>query len=118
MGGITGKLRAYDYHLILKLYACNWSWKWAPTSCHNFISDSKYNDNNDTLTYTLMYSVDGHGIHHIIPPAPLECEEGGKAYGFIEIKANEMELNWTGSPPKKTAMEWPKRIQIREAGKH
>ena len=61
------------------------------------------------------YSIDGHGIHHVVPPAPLECEVGAKAYGFIEVREDELILNWTGHTPRKSALSWPARLKIRSS---
>ena len=61
------------------------------------------------------YSVDAQGIHHVVPPAPLECEQGAKAYGFIEVREHELILNWTGSTPRKSALSWPNRFKIRSS---
>ena len=31
------------------------------------------------------YSVDSHGIHHLVPPSPIECALGEVSYGRIEV---------------------------------
>lgn len=46
------------------------------------------------------YAMDETGIHHIIPPAPLECDLDQVAFGKLEIKAdNYAVLNWKGKVP-------------------
>lgn len=54
---------------------------------------------------------DTHGIHHFVPPAPIECDEGEEAYGVLNWSAPhsttvtssfhaDIELTWTGKPIK------------------
>jgi manganese-dependent ADP-ribose/CDP-alcohol diphosphatase len=47
------------------------------------------------------YACDDHGIHHIVPCSPIECEEGEMSYGLIEIYSQEkmMRIDWTGKVP-------------------
>ncbi len=42
------------------------------------------------------YARDNAGIHHITPPAPLECEVGQMAYGAMRVYQDRCELQWTG----------------------
>jgi hypothetical protein len=61
-----------------------------------------------------QYVIDSNGLHHIVPPAPLECEEGGKAYGHIEVYPDKFVLNWTGSKPgEKCILPWPTVMNFR-----
>lgn len=45
------------------------------------------------------YFKDSFGIHHIIPPAPLECDLGDVAYGYISVYSRYFELSWYGKQP-------------------
>jgi manganese-dependent ADP-ribose/CDP-alcohol diphosphatase len=45
------------------------------------------------------YSQDEAGIHHLIPPAPLECAVGQVAYGVFDVHADHLFLHWTGKLP-------------------
>ena len=45
------------------------------------------------------YSQDEVGIHHLIPPAPLECEVGEVAYGVFDVHVDHLYLHWTGKLP-------------------
>jgi manganese-dependent ADP-ribose/CDP-alcohol diphosphatase len=45
------------------------------------------------------YTVDDAGIHHMIPPAPLECEVGEVAYGVFDVHDDHLHLHWTGKLP-------------------
>eukprot|EP00600_Ochromonadales_sp_CCMP1393_P005923 CAMPEP_0174965808 /NCGR_PEP_ID=MMETSP0004_2-20121128/6639_1 /TAXON_ID=420556 /ORGANISM="Ochromonas sp., Strain CCMP1393" /LENGTH=311 /DNA_ID=CAMNT_0016214681 /DNA_START=96 /DNA_END=1028 /DNA_ORIENTATION=+ len=40
------------------------------------------------------YAMDATGIHHIVPPAPLECEVGDVAFGRFEVFTDHMKLVW------------------------
>jgi manganese-dependent ADP-ribose/CDP-alcohol diphosphatase len=51
------------------------------------------------------YAVDEAGIHHVVAPAPLECDEGEVAYGRVAVYEDHMELKWTGKTPLHTT--WP-----------
>ena len=57
-----------------------------------------------------QYSIDETGIHHIVPPAPLECEEGSVAYGHVNVYPDELELCWKGKTPRKPVMPWPQKL--------
>lgn len=64
------------------------------------------------------YSVDNHGIHHIVPPSPIECGEGEVSYGRVDIsyalegKCMEqpmvptVHIDWVGKTPRMEEM-WP-----------
>lgn len=54
------------------------------------------------------YAVDATGIHHITPPAPLECDEGQMAFGRIEVYEQHMEMIWTGKLPPGEC--WPAKM--------
>ena len=45
------------------------------------------------------YTRDESGIHHLVPPAPLECEEGEVAYGVFDVHGDHLHLHWTGKLP-------------------
>lgn len=49
------------------------------------------------------YATDSHGIHHIVPCSPIECDEGEMSFGVLEIYAKEqcMKVNWTGKVPQR-----------------
>lgn len=64
--------------------------------------------------HTGGYAVDTSGIHHITPPAPLECDEGQMAYGHIEVYENHMEMVWTGKLPP--GGEWPSKMHFNSKG--
>lgn len=57
------------------------------------------------------YAQDEAGIHHLAPPAPLECEVGEHAYGYVEVFADHLELQWTGRVPQRTP--WPTSMYYR-----
>lgn len=52
------------------------------------------------------YAVCESGIHHVIPPAPLECELGQVAFGTIAVSASEGRLEWRGKGTR-TGDAWP-----------
>ena len=64
------------------------------------------------------YAVDSQGIHHIIPPSPLECDVGEVAYGHITVHEPRLstlspffELHWTGKIPESVPKkDWPTRM--------
>lgn len=58
------------------------------------------------------YALDASGIHHIIPPAPLECAEGEVSYGTVDVFESHLQLNWTGKVPDRTP--WPTLLPIRK----
>lgn len=60
--------------------------------------------------HTGGYTMDEYGIHHIVPPAPLECQEGEPAFGHVDMHADHMTLHWTGKKPKWT--EWPSQFRF------
>lgn len=57
------------------------------------------------------YAVDHHGIHHIVPPAPIECDEGEDTFGTIEVYQNKLEISWTGKRP---ISDWPEQLLLVE----
>lgn len=63
-------------------------------------------------------AIDSHGIYHIIPPAPIECEPGDTAFGVVEVHADHLRWNWHGSPPQKTWHAWPTTIPIHRRKSH
>ena len=60
-----------------------------------------------------QYSIDRHGIHHVVPPAPLECAVGQEAYGHIEVFDDCLDLRWTGKIPPAPLMPWPKKLLLK-----
>ena len=63
------------------------------------------------------------GIHHITPPAPVECDEDEVSYGMFRVMAaagtgwnttvdrsSYVEVEWTGKTPVKSVHPWPKRM--------
>jgi manganese-dependent ADP-ribose/CDP-alcohol diphosphatase len=59
------------------------------------------------------YCQDQYGIHHIIPPAPIEAEEGELAYGHIDVRDEQLILNWTGKQPLSSIMPWPSILDLK-----
>lgn len=49
------------------------------------------------------YAVDPHGIHHIVPCSPIECDKDEKSFGIVEIYPNEQKIriDWTGKVPSR-----------------
>ena len=60
-----------------------------------------------------QYVVDDFGIHHIVPPAPLECTLEETAFGHIEVYDDKFVLNWTGKGPDRSILPWPKIMDFR-----
>lgn len=55
------------------------------------------------------YAVDSRGIHHITPPAPIECDEGEVSYGVMKVDADfSLRLEWVGKVPPGNV--WPARM--------
>jgi len=53
-----------------------------------------------------QYSV-ADGIHHLVPPAPIECPVGETAYGSIDVYRDKLELRWIGREPSRpTIVPW------------
>jgi manganese-dependent ADP-ribose/CDP-alcohol diphosphatase len=57
------------------------------------------------------YAQDEVGIHHLVPPAPLECDVDELAYGRVLVYPDGMELVWTGRMPVNT--HWPQTMKFR-----
>ena len=53
------------------------------------------------------YAVDEAGIHHMIPPAPLECNEGQVAFGVLTVGSEGAQLQWEGKTPANPGDPWP-----------
>lgn len=53
------------------------------------------------------YARDAYGIHHLIPPAPLEAHVDDKPFGMIEIYSNHWRLVWYGNPPPPSTVPDP-----------
>ncbi len=59
-----------------------------------------------------QFAIDPFGIHHIVPPAPIECEEGEMAYGTMTVYRDKMEFDWVGNLPTATYSSWPTTISL------
>lgn len=57
-----------------------------------------------------QYAIDGEGVHHLVPPAPLECEYGEKAFGVMEVFEDCIGVDWTGKLPKEPVLPWSRRL--------
>lgn len=60
-----------------------------------------------------------HSIHHLVPPAPIECQVGETAYGHIDVipDENKLVLNWKGRiPDSKYEFIWPKEMTLPTPG--
>lgn len=64
--------------------------------------------------HTGGYAIDDHGIHHVIPPAPVDCALGDLAYGEVSVFSDHLRLDWWGSPPPDFALAnpWPTRLEF------
>ncbi len=61
---------------------------------------------------------EGNIIHHVVPPAPIECQEGGTAFGHVEVYNDRLTLNWTGRKPHaKNGIIWPTDMYFKEGGR-
>jgi manganese-dependent ADP-ribose/CDP-alcohol diphosphatase len=56
------------------------------------------------------YARDECGIHHIVPPSPIECDEGEISFGRMDVFDGEMCLEWSGKTP--IYCNWPIRFEI------
>lgn len=57
--------------------------------------------------------IDDLGITHLVPPAPIECELGEKAFGLIDVFDDHMIMNWVGKKPREDVFRpWPDRIEL------
>lgn len=58
---------------------------------------------------------DGEVMHHLVPPAPIECsEEEPAAFGHMEVYPDRLKLQWTGrTPHKKYNVDWPQDLPFR-----
>ena len=68
-----------------------------------------------------------HGIHHIVPSSPIECDQGQVSYGVIRVLREPadpdpgavssaggrtyIQVDWTGKLPRQHKM-WPDRLYI------
>jgi len=59
-----------------------------------------------------QYDVDTHGIHHLVPPAPIESAVGDKTYGHIDVYDDVLKLTWHGDRPSKTIKPFPYEMKI------
>lgn len=63
------------------------------------------------------YAIDPQGIHHLVPPAPLECDLGQLAYGYLTLYPasegkNYMDFTWVGKLPIVRPDQWPTRMDF------
>lgn len=63
------------------------------------------------------YAMDSMGIHHIVPPSPLECGIDEPAHGHVTVhnasqtSQSFFELHWTGKiPDQMSASMWPSKM--------
>jgi manganese-dependent ADP-ribose/CDP-alcohol diphosphatase len=59
------------------------------------------------------YSCDPNGVHHLVPPAPIECDEGHRAYGQGEVYEDYLMLQWTGKTPSASKYQWPQKMKFK-----
>jgi manganese-dependent ADP-ribose/CDP-alcohol diphosphatase len=62
--------------------------------------------------HTGGYDVDDHGIHHVIPPAPIDCQLNDTAFAEVFVRNDHLEMKWFGSPPPGYTLRapWPQKI--------
>lgn len=55
------------------------------------------------------YDVDVQGIHHLVPPAPIDCVVGDTAFADVTLFRDHLQFAWFGSPPPAEilARPWP-----------
>lgn len=61
------------------------------------------------------YGVDHKGIHHIVPPAPIEAKEGDvNAFGHVEFHESYFQLIWKGLGPYQLRKHdlWPNGMKL------
>jgi manganese-dependent ADP-ribose/CDP-alcohol diphosphatase len=65
------------------------------------------------------YALDAAGIHHIVPPSPLECDVDELAHGHVTVhdatstSPPYFELHWTGKVPKSALKSlWPTKMDF------
>lgn len=46
-----------------------------------------------------QYQIDDCGVHHLVPPAPIEALPGDKTFGHIDVYNDKLVLNWNGRIP-------------------
>lgn len=60
-----------------------------------------------------MHYLDDFGIRHLVPPAPIECDLGEKAYGLIDVYDDHLMMNWVGKKPREDIFRpWPEKIDL------
>lgn len=59
-----------------------------------------------------QYDVDNTGIHHLVPPAPIESVIGDKTYGHIDVYKDKLFLTWNGDRPTRTIKPFPYDMMI------
>lgn len=58
------------------------------------------------------YACDRHGVHHIVPPSPIECSEGEETWGRVEVCEEKLRIVWSGKRPD---LNWPDELSITTA---
>ena len=46
------------------------------------------------------YAVDEDGVHHLVPRAPLEVDEGDDAFGRLDLFDDRIDVTWRGKAPR------------------
>lgn len=61
------------------------------------------------------YCIDDSGCHHLIPPAPIECDKNQHAFGHINCFDDHLELCWQGKVPNdnQSPLPWPRILKIK-----
>lgn len=61
-----------------------------------------------------QYQIDEFGVHHLVPPAPIESLPGEKTFGHIDVYDNKLVLNWNGRVPQpnETVDPFPGEMKI------
>ena len=61
-----------------------------------------------------QYQIDTKGVHHLVPPAPIESLPGDKTFGVIDVYHDKLILNWNGKTPliNETILPFPSKMNI------
>ena len=63
-----------------------------------------------------QYAIDETGIHHLVPAAPLECDEGEVSFGHCDVYEDQFILRWKGKKAGrdgKSALTWPSNMNFK-----
>jgi manganese-dependent ADP-ribose/CDP-alcohol diphosphatase len=58
-----------------------------------------------------QYSMDEEGVHHLVPPAPIECELGTDSFACISVFQDRLHLDWRGEIPT-TMLPFPGIMKV------